>query len=407
MAKDKYDFIREILNNHNLSFAQRERILLLTSEEIIIDKQLGKVLEERVDRLEEKLGLKVNLVDRGLLDITLKLEDNNRINADSNLNNSKFETPILKNIEVKKHFPRGMVKFLFIFSIDENFKWFTHKPDDAIDKINISEKLKDFDKNLKALNLTWNLNLATYFFIHNFFKNESKGLSIQYPIEYSTNLNFANQQIRKKIESEISPYDIEIDNEYFSKTIQLFKNSIEFRLDNKECKFEKVFRNFITSNLSIDFNEKYSDSFDGIAKSLTAYIDVNNFYRGLKVIIGWLNDYKALSNQVFIDLQNEEDYYILVIFHKNSYFQTDPFSSKFSGTAGNFGISRKYWFSIVDWVIDADCVYDGKTEAYNFICLNEYTELVKTELTPNRIEKKNSIVGGVRHLIKIFKTKDL
>jgi hypothetical protein len=134
---------------------------------------------------------------------------------------------------------------------------------------------------------------------------------------------------------------------------------------------------------------------------------VNNFYRGLKVIIGWLNDYKALSNQVFIDLQNEEDYYILVIFHKNSYFQTDPFSSKFSGTAGNFGISRKYWFSIVDWVIDADCVYDGKTEAYNFICLNEYTELVKTELTPNRIEKKNSLVGGVRHLIKIFKTKDL
>ena len=97
----------------------------------------------------------------------------------------------------------------------------------------------------------------------------------------------------------------------------------------------------------------------------------------------------------------------MIILHKNSYFQTEPYSSKFNGSAGTIEILRKYWFSIVDWNIEADCLYDGKTEAYNFICLNENTDLTDNKLTGNIIEKLDSNVGGVKHTIKIYKTKNI
>jgi len=52
MAKDKYDFIQELLENKKLTLNQRERLLLLAKEEIKNDKTLGKDLEERVKKLE-------------------------------------------------------------------------------------------------------------------------------------------------------------------------------------------------------------------------------------------------------------------------------------------------------------------------------------------------------------------
>jgi hypothetical protein len=57
MAKDKYDFIQEVLKNHTLSLSQREQILMLTSIEIKRDKKLGNILEERIKKLEEAVGL--------------------------------------------------------------------------------------------------------------------------------------------------------------------------------------------------------------------------------------------------------------------------------------------------------------------------------------------------------------
>lgn len=59
MPKDKYDFIQELLENRNLTSAQRERVLLLTKEEIKKEGLLGKGLEERLSMLEELLNEKV------------------------------------------------------------------------------------------------------------------------------------------------------------------------------------------------------------------------------------------------------------------------------------------------------------------------------------------------------------
>ena len=56
MAKDKYDFIQELLENKKLQPTQKERVLLLAKEEIKKDGALGKELEERVKKLEEMMN---------------------------------------------------------------------------------------------------------------------------------------------------------------------------------------------------------------------------------------------------------------------------------------------------------------------------------------------------------------
>jgi hypothetical protein len=91
MAKDKYDFIHELLNNDKLNAAQRERILLLTSIEIKKDKAQGNILEERVKRLEEKIGL------------NQELEINKTTNPEPNLIHETNNTPLLDEISKANH----------------------------------------------------------------------------------------------------------------------------------------------------------------------------------------------------------------------------------------------------------------------------------------------------------------
>jgi hypothetical protein len=53
MAKDKYDFISELLNSNKISPSQKERVLMLSSQEIQNDKQNGVGLEARIKKLED------------------------------------------------------------------------------------------------------------------------------------------------------------------------------------------------------------------------------------------------------------------------------------------------------------------------------------------------------------------
>lgn len=55
MAKDKYDFIQDILTNKRLTPSQKERVLKLTKIEIEKDRIIGSELEDRVYELEKNL----------------------------------------------------------------------------------------------------------------------------------------------------------------------------------------------------------------------------------------------------------------------------------------------------------------------------------------------------------------
>ncbi|MBK9355600.1 MAG: hypothetical protein IPN09_17025 [Bacteroidetes bacterium] len=100
MAKDKYDFIQELLENKKLTLNQRERLLLLVKDEIKNDKNIGKQLEERVKNLE-----------------ILKSKDGD-IGTTSN---ESEDTPESETTNFPKFYynPKLLYQYLFMFNQDQ------------------------------------------------------------------------------------------------------------------------------------------------------------------------------------------------------------------------------------------------------------------------------------------------
>jgi len=378
---DKYSFISDLMKNKSLTHSQKERLYELIGKDII------RNLDQKGDNIFQELRViknKMELIERNV----------NKENNNNKQNLTKKRT--------KTHNPKEMLKFLFQFSSQEGYKWFTHKPDLRIDEINYLSKLES----IKKYKMPFDINIATYMFMRSFFlkdKNSNDKLNIFYP-NFTTELTYSNEKILTKIKKGINPFDIVIDGIYFADVINKFKNAIEFRSDNDKYKFNTLFMDFITNNLSIDINEKYTDDFKNNSKSLSTYIDVNNFFRGINLILKeWLNKYKSLSNELIIDLKNENDYYLLSFFQKGGEIQNKPTSTKLNGLAGDFNTLRKYWFSIVDLEIKADFAENKKP--HKIICLNNETQLTVNDakLSKNVIKPLQDTVGGVMYLIKIYK----
>lgn len=111
--KDKYDFILQLLDQSKLTPTQKQRVLILSSNEIKKDKLGGKELEERVKRIEEKINLKPS-------EINLLFKENEK-----ELNKATVIT--------YKHYPKTTVELLNRFTEDTNLKYTTHIWDKEIE----------------------------------------------------------------------------------------------------------------------------------------------------------------------------------------------------------------------------------------------------------------------------------
>ena len=148
--KTKIDFITDLLSNKKLHASQKERLFSLVAEDLKGDKEEIKKNWKEIDKIKEIDNKNESIVQEKKQTVPVVNDDNDTVIQ----NQPK---------SIKKHSPKTMVKFLYQFSSNENFKWFTHRPDNAIDKINFTEKLKDYNKNFISLKLTWDLNFSTYF----------------------------------------------------------------------------------------------------------------------------------------------------------------------------------------------------------------------------------------------------
>ena len=140
MAKNKYDFIQEVLNNHKLSSAQRERILLLSSAEIKRDKELGNVLEERVIRLEEMVGINAGSVLTNNSDECISL--NQMIDEELDMSNSvRYNNNESRNPSLPKKYynPSDLYNYLLAYNQDPILKSTCHLIDS-----NELEKIKEY-----------------------------------------------------------------------------------------------------------------------------------------------------------------------------------------------------------------------------------------------------------------------
>jgi len=300
-----------------------------------------------------------------------------------------------------------MIMLLYSFSKDEPYKWLTHQSDFGIANIDYKSIIKQikpvFDRDV---------NFTTRDFVNAFIGKHKvkKNISIFYP-EYKSEFSYGHECIIKPINEGENPFDIILNNIVrFSDVIIKFKHAIEFRLDVPELSFKKLFTKFIDDKLSLDFGMKvFSDNFSIISAQLSTYIDTNNFFSGMEIIIGWLNSYKSLSNKIEIDLHSTSEVYMLTIFHKNSQIKKDSNDNKLKGTSGDLETLRKKWFSVVDFNIEADLI-DGP---FSISCLDNDTTLSFIEdvsrkgktpsLSENKIIKQNNKIGGVKYTIKIYK----
>lgn len=121
MGMDKYDFIKELLEDKKIQQYQRERILELASKEISNDG----TLEERVKKIEK---------------IVFE-ETPSLFNQISSENSEKKTTDNLKNAP---HKPRDTANFLMEFKRDDSgLKELVHEPNEEINLLKILEKAKN------------------------------------------------------------------------------------------------------------------------------------------------------------------------------------------------------------------------------------------------------------------------
>lgn len=140
MAKDKYDFISEILENKKLTPIQREKVFMLSALELKKDKLEGLELEERIIKIENilKIAPQTN-VEQEFVNKSTTLESDP----------SKISSSTKKYIN-----PSNLSKFLEDYNKDHILKTTCHEIDDNelanILEI-IGEETYNFEKHYEAI----------------------------------------------------------------------------------------------------------------------------------------------------------------------------------------------------------------------------------------------------------------
>ncbi len=342
----------------------------------------------------------------------LRPELNKRLNACLAKLSSERKKNQTVSEPVLSHSPHRMIEFLSLFSRDDRFKWYTHKWDMAA-QFNIDDRIErqKIDKsvltnmvypkesgpvvNEKTYNQVWNFinfsNTGTkpFSWKNTSFENIDYGwhsivdLSRDNPKIQVENLNLANGR-------------------QFKDYVRMFKAVIEFRTDLREDdRFSELVYENITSGLPKDFAVTFSDDFNVIGYDFNIYCDVLGLLDALNTVCQWMTRHKSRSSAVDIDLKSEDEYYLLEIFHKESYFDN---IEKLKKPSGDFDNLRRRLFSVCDFSMEGDFRKDGKKQNPIVVkALEGNTRMRNKILTDCTIAELDREVGGVKYKFKIYK----
>ena len=133
MSKDKYDFIQDLLESTKLSTTQRERILMLTKEEIKKDSIYGRNLDDRINKLEEILKINGNKLKNNTF-----IEGSNYLNEQNlDLNSEFIDDSTESKFQEKYTNPFHLYKYLLFYNQNSILKSTCHEIDrDELEIIN-------------------------------------------------------------------------------------------------------------------------------------------------------------------------------------------------------------------------------------------------------------------------------
>jgi hypothetical protein len=387
MSTNKIDFINDLLSSKKIKIEEKSRILELTKNELKSFDSENSEIKKRIDNIEDKIK---------------KLEK-----TPTSKNTSQKSNPSDKTkIKTKRHSPKTMVKFLYSFSIDEKYKWFTHSPEGLITEFDYKTYVDNANKEFEK-STGWDINGRTYYNVKNFIINTGKNNKTY--IYGKGNINYSWRDLENWCNDHPNthPYNAELNGDLFKKYINQFKQIIEFRTDDADQAFNIRVRKFIRDKLGVDFKPYFKDSFNDFGQSLKIFCDINLLFNAIEQITNWIVINKSKSNEVEINIINNNEYYQLEIIHKNSYWSISPDDEKLKGISGDFDKVRKILFSVADWEMIATLKTNDEEQNYNIVCLDQNTELTDNLLSPNIIKKNNEEIKCIKHILKLYKTQDL
>lgn len=327
--------------------------------------------------------------------------DNLLVAQDSKSSNTKSE-------QVQHHSPHKMIEFLSLFSKDDDFKWFTHKWDQ--DELTLETLMnQQADKRNKLSGWLYKtdepINEKTYNQVWNFinFNNEK-----EYPWRsnddkpYKVGWHSIVEQHNQSPELPIENLKLE-DGILFLNYIRLFKGSIEFRTDLRtDDRFNVVIRNLIKQSINGAVELKFTENFKIKGRDVNIYCDIPSLLFGLRIICDWIVKHKINGSLATVDFFANPDSYEIIIFHHDSYFLN---ITKLTEPSGDFCKLRERLFSVCDFKMHGDLHELGNSRGSIVIDgLSSNTTKTNEKLSPCNIEHLEEIVGGIKYILKLYKS---
>ncbi len=368
-------FINGLLNSNTFSKADKKRVVNL----LLKEKIKGYMTEEQVRQLIEQY--KFTTEDK----VERMIEQ--KVGTGISSNNDKEST------DVFVHNPKNMVSFLSSFSKDDDLKWFTHDPDQPNFVFNYAKYVlnakKSFDKKAKGINP------STWYNTKNFVFNTNEKAKD----DYNRVIKFRWKDLEEWCVEHSSqhPFNTLVDDYKFSRYIEIFKNTIEFR---SKPKFSDRVEDFIydVALNTPDIKLFFTDAFYSSGGQLSVYVDIRQLFAAIKEMGKWIVDNKSKGNKVEISVEENQDSFILTIFHINSYMNIGD--EKLKGLSGDFHKVRNILLNVADWSIDADI----NNKPLHIECLGSTTKYTNNRIiSENKIEPLSHKVNGVKHFIKLYK----
>lgn len=350
MAKNKYDFIAEVLEKKTLNASLKDRLYKLIAKEIKAVETKDSEILKRIEEIEKKL-------------------------------NKKGEKPVkLDNKLSKRHDPKRVVDVLSLFSKgNSHIKYSTHIWDEKLYN-NYDDFIQGIDEDFKKFrvfelggynsNLYWE-KIYPFLFQKDLTELQKSGKSkfgwgkhkIKIGWQYPDLLKkLCKENFDNKSEHYSTPFSLEIPKElipderierksikYFEDAVNIFKNEIEFR-DNRLYLLIKIAINLEIPNFSVDVES---------LETLKGKSFFTNTEYVIKAISRMLTEIKARpeNNNVAISCQYDrpENSFILSILHKDSFSlkELDHPKITLKKDTGNLSIIRTTLNSLCDFSIES------------------------------------------------------
>ena len=345
MAKDKYDFIQDILTNKRLTPSQKERVLKLTKIEIEKDSIGNDEIKERILLIEKKLEIFYDTKLSSLSNVDIKNEITKQPKYNPDL--PKYNDSFSKN---------GLRNFLIAFNQDPILKYTAHLIDNVeyiyylnsnfnVEKYSLEHHRDLIKESFENLVKQYYLdsNISTMFRVYltgeNYLGNKLNWSSADVKInwfsiellDWSKNnegvVPNPTPNLAKKYKNKGFKLPFPFKSSLSGKPVQYFSDLILYFKSLYVIKGANSLKNIIEYVNQVEF-KVLNITFDNFADDIVLYTDVDKLVQGYKKIIGLI---KSVTEERMFDFPEIELQFIkgekfidFIIYHKNAKFYGKP-----------------------------------------------------------------------------------